>query len=237
MAKIETFARPTWLYRYRSIGAGLLDGTPAGKTKFVQEMEAILNDYVWCAHYKNMNDPMEGLYKASTKVQNHPQYSEFIRNLKNEKLSLGIASFSETWSNELMWAHYADSFQGICICYSMPTLLRGMSEENAFARIAYGNKPYYLALNSMKNDFERSRAVLSTKHLSWAYEREWRLFSSTIGKATYERGAIKAIYLGARLKNNVRETVRRMVKPLALRVHTTEADGYSIVKSRTYGSE
>jgi hypothetical protein len=234
MATIETFARPTWLYRYRSIGAGLLDGTPAGQEKFRKEMDAILQGYIWCARYKDMNDPMEGLYKASAKVQDHAQYNDFVRSLRNEKLALGIASFSETWNNELMWAHYADSFQGICICYSMPALLTGMPEENSFARVAYGNKPHYLALNGMRNDFERSRAVLSTKHLSWAYEREWRLFSHAIGKAPHGLNAIKAIYLGARVNKKVRDTVREMVEPLGLRVHTTQADGYSIVKKRTY---
>lgn len=233
MATIETFARPTWLYRYRSIGSGLLNGTPAGE-KFTEEMDAVLNGYIWCARYKNMNDPMEGLYKASSKVKDHALYNNFIRSLRNEKLALGIASFSETWNNELMWAHYADSFQGMCICYSMPALLSGMPEDNSFARIAYGNKPYYLALNGMKNDFERSRAVLSTKHLSWAYEREWRLFSPMVGKAPHAPNAIKAIYLGARISKKIRDAVLEMVKPLELRVHTTEADGYNIVRKRTY---
>ncbi len=231
-ATIETYARPTVLYRYRSFDVGTLEdsGNSAANNKNLQrEIEALLEGYIFCAPYNEMNDPMEGLYRSSRKASQHPEYHRFIEQLLKEKIYLGIASFSETWDNVLMWAHYADAFQGICICYSMPKLLGDLSSEHTFSRVAYSNKPYYLNLPALKND-ELARAVLSTKHLDWSYEREWRLFAPQKGKACHGRDAILSIYLGARVPKNVRnEITGRLVN---VQIYTTKVDDYTITKKR-----
>lgn len=233
MAEIETYARPTWLYRYRSIGAGMLRDSAAGKKKFSEEIDAILNGYIYCAEFTKMNDPMEGVYKSSRKASEHSEYDRFVEQLRNEKLGLGIASFSETWDNQPMWAHYADNFRGICICYSMSSLLSGLAAENTFSRVAYGEKPYYLNLPSLKNDHDRARAVLSTKHLNWSYEREWRLFSPEKGEAHHGQSAVKSIYFGTRMPKQIQAKLRRKLKPLGIDMHRTKVDGYKVVKEQT----
>lgn len=231
MATIENYARPTWLYRYRSIGVGL-GNSKQGKKKLDKEMEALLGEYIYCAPYKKMNDPMEGFCRSSKRVTEHPEYEKFSEQIRTEKLGIGISSFSETWYSELMWAHYADAFQGICICYSMSKLLSGLSEDTAFSRVAYGDKPHFLNLPSLKNDRERARAVLSTKHLSWSYEREWRLFAPQMGRQFHGKGAIKSIFLGSRVPPDVRATIEQKLKPLAARIHTTKTDGYTVIKEQ-----
>jgi hypothetical protein len=180
-----------------------------------------------------MNDPMEGFYRSSQKVSDHKQYKAFVQQLRSEKLGLGIASFSETWDNELMWAHYADGFQGICVCYSMSKLLAGIAEGNAFSRVAYGNKPYFLNLPAMKNDRERARAVLSTKHLSWAYEREWRIFAAEPGQVPHGPNAIRSIYLGARIPKTAQKRITNLLSSLGVPIHTTDVEGYMVVKRDT----
>jgi hypothetical protein len=76
MATIENYARPTWLYRYRSIGVGL-GNSKEGKKKLDEEMEALLGEYIYCSPYKKMNDPMEGFYRSGKRVTEHPEYEKF----------------------------------------------------------------------------------------------------------------------------------------------------------------
>jgi hypothetical protein len=137
LATIETYAKPTWLYRYRSLRRPEAAGDePADPARLQRELDAIAQGYTYCATFKDMNDPMEGFYRASRRVRGDPDYDRFTDNVFSEKLGLGIASFSETWNIELMWAHYADGFRGICITYPLTRLLDGLDDGHALSRVA-----------------------------------------------------------------------------------------------------
>ncbi|WP_158916053.1 DUF2971 domain-containing protein [Caulobacter sp. S45] len=195
MATIETYAKPTWLYRYRSLRPRGADGDGvADRARLERELRAIERDYIWCGTFNQMNDPMEGFYRSNARVREDSGYDEFSEMVRLEKLGLGIASLSETWDNELMWAHYADGFRGICIAYPLARLL----DDHALARVAYGDRPHYLNLSAMHDPDLRARAILSTKNVRWAYEREWRLFSPHPGEARYGGRAAATVYLGMR---------------------------------------
>ncbi len=47
-----------------------------------------------------------------------PAWRQTYREILNAKRAIGIACFTETYDNELMWAHYAHNYSGICIAYS-----------------------------------------------------------------------------------------------------------------------
>lgn len=228
MAEIKTFAKPIWLYRYRSLGHDLPE--PAASKKFDREMDALLNNQIFCGRFDSLNDPMEGVYEASAKATAQSNFRAIARLITSEKLGIGIGSFSETWDNTIMWAHYADHFYGICVCYGMTGLLGGMPDDHFFARMAYGDKLPLLNLPSAKDPEERTLAILSRKHLSWQYEREWRLFAPTVGLANHNANAIKSVYLGPRMSKEKQARVRAVLKPLGIPVHTTRADGYSLTK-------
>lgn len=130
MATIETYAKPTWLYRYRSLARPESDGAVrADPGRLEREMRAIEEGFIWCATFDRMNDPMEGFYRSNARARGSVDYDRFSEIVRDEKLGLGIASLSETWDNELMWAHYADGFRGICIAHKMTRLLRGLDAD------------------------------------------------------------------------------------------------------------
>jgi Protein of unknown function (DUF2971) len=230
MAEIETYAKPSLLYRYRPLG---IRKTASGSVRadpaiIDRELGAIEERYVFCPTYPEMNDPMEGIYASTRRVQEKSYYQDFVEDVQNEKLSLGIASFSETWDNELMWAHYADGFRGICVAYIVAKLLEGLADPDAsLARVAYGDRPYSLNLSGHRNQ-ERSRAILSTKNLKWSYEREWRLFASTRGKAGRIEGAVRHVWLGARMHSSDRRAVTARLKSAGIEVRRTYVDGYTV---------
>jgi hypothetical protein len=45
--------------------------------------------------------------------------SRAVENFKNGKLEVGLASFSETHKNELMWTHYSGITVGFVLSISM----------------------------------------------------------------------------------------------------------------------
>lgn len=228
MAEIRTFAKPIWLYRYRSLGQHLPE-SEANK-KFDREIEAVLKNKVFCGRFDSLNDPMEGLYEASTRAASQSNFRDIARLIMSEQLGIGVGSFSETWDNTIMWAHYADQFCGICVCYGLTGLLKGMPDDHYFARMAYGDKLPLLNLPSAKDPEGRARAILSRKHLNWQYEREWRLFAPAVGLADYGEKVVKSVYLGPRMPNKLQARVRAALKPLSIPVHTTRTDAYTLTK-------
>jgi hypothetical protein len=229
MAEIETYAKPMLLYRYRSLRSVRVGRVWRADRSIVdREVRTIQRNFIFCPRYTDMNDPMEGIYNASQKVRARDDYNRFVRDVHDEKLGLGIASFSETWDNELMWAHYADGFRGICVAYSLLKLLEGLDDDHALARIVYSDRPYNLNLAGKRNQDIRARAVLSTKNLKWNYEREWRLFASVPGEAFYNNDAVRYVYLGARMAQADRTMIEHRLRAAGVAVRRTRVDGYVV---------
>lgn len=229
MAAIQTYAQPTWLYRFRSLRQpGARGDDLADPQRLEEELAAIAEGYIWTATFKEMNDPMEGFYRPSSLVRRKSGYDEFVEALHSEKLGIGIAALSESWSNELMWAHYADGFRGICVVYKMAPLLSGLNEGHTMARVVYGDRPHYLNLRSMRKADDRARSILSTKNLNWSYEREWRLFSPHPGRADHGPGVVPTVYLGMRMDSKDRQRIKERLSGVAIRVRRTVVDGYSV---------
>jgi hypothetical protein len=103
--KVETYVIPRYLYRYRSL------------KQFNREMNCIQNAYLYCANFEQMNDPMEGFYSESKLLERTPDIEKIRRTIISGKAMIGMCAFSEVFNQELMWAHYADQFRGICIAY------------------------------------------------------------------------------------------------------------------------
>lgn len=227
MAKIETYARPITIYRYRPLSRSKAHNPRADEKLIEQEFEPLEQKYIYCSTYRQLNDPMEGFFNASQRVQAREDYNDTVDLIRTQKLGLGIASFSETWDNELMWAHYGGAFAGICIGYSVTKLLDGLPEDHALARVAYGDRPYYLGLGALRLE-HRARAILSTKNLKWSYEREWRLFAPASGAAHHNSAAVTCVYLGPRMSKVDQERIRQRLQPLGIEVRLTTVKGYSI---------
>lgn len=130
MADIQIYAKPSSLFRYRPLG----DKAP-------RELTALVEGYIFCSSFAHMNDPMEGLYRWSARFQNRPSETRVAR-IKAAFDEMGIASFSEVYDHEPMWAHYADQFKGMCVQYSLNRLLKGLDSDIAITRMMYSeNEP------------------------------------------------------------------------------------------------
>lgn len=222
--------KPTTLYRYRPLGIGRLpDRKPRAEPAIIdRELDAIEQHYVFCPTYPEMNDPMESLYAATQRVREKCDYEDFVRDVQDEKLGIGIASFCEAWDNEVMWAHYANGFRGICVAYSVSKLMDGLDDQHSLARIVYGDQPFSMSLNGRRNQSDSARAILSAKNPMWTYEREWRLFAPLRGRAQHGPGVVKRVYLGARMNPADRRIITGRLLAIGLEVRRTRVDGYMV---------
>lgn len=79
----------------------------------------------------------------------------------------GMLCFSATWRDPVLWAHYAEKHQGLCLGFEVP------DGNEQFRKIEYVSKRMRFP---KKPGLMDSEFILFTKYDSWDYEREVRAF-------------------------------------------------------------
>lgn len=104
------------------------------------------------------------------------KWKDKCEEIHSYKAKMSIACFCEEKDNMLLWAHYANSNQGICIEYSAIDLLEQF--QCFLLPVIYQEElpalPSIREINMLspyKMVFER----ISTKSKKWCYENEWRI--------------------------------------------------------------
>ncbi len=216
MATIKHYVRPQWLYRYRSL------------EHREREIGAIEEGYLFCATYVQLNDPMEGLFSSSHLLKESQGYSAIRYAIRENKAQIGMCSFSEVNDHELMWAHYADQFRGICIAYSFSKLLKNLAKDVSFVRMYY-NEEVPTVRRTNEEPSLLAKMVLSYKNYRWLYEREWRMFAPQ-GRANYRKtDCVARIYLGYRIKDNDRDRIKSVMDELEIQTYDMTIRKYSIM--------
>ena len=124
----------------------------------------------------NQNDIFEGIAQTD---YGFTTIEECITALSNVAL---LKCFTEDPRNNLMWAHYADSYKGICVEYD----IRRASEEvkKMLFPVVYRKKPeHFISVDEILSGKERgdkdylrdSKGIFSEKPFCWKYEKEWRI--------------------------------------------------------------
>lgn len=217
MAELKIYAKPSYLHRYR----------PLGKVA-KREIDALLKAFVYCPAFSAMNDPMEGSHRLSARFSDNPDSEKSRTRIQAAMQKMGIASMSEVYDHEPMWAHYADQFKGMCVQYSLNRLLKGLGPDIAITRMMYSESEPVL-LDEKSTSIDRARLCLSSKTARWASEREWRVFKTEQGQATYEGlKAVTKIFLGSRVSEVDERMVRQAGKTLGVPVVKMIIDAYSI---------
>jgi Protein of unknown function (DUF2971) len=221
MAKIETYVVPRHLYRYRSL------------TAFERELATIESGYLYCSTYKAMNDPMEGFYSSSKLLQKSADLNAVRIEVLSQKMQIGICSFSEVFNHELMWAHYARQFEGICIAYDFFNLRRCLPDEVRFSRVYYNEEaPEVGRSKQPRNLAQMAKMILSYKNHRWLYEREWRMFAN-VGKVHYDNPrCVARVYVGSRVHRHQRRDIERRLRLLKIPLKIQKLDGYVMTFQR-----
>lgn len=155
--------------------------------------------------------------RYSLKESNAKDETELVQNLTDECKTLldekmnhwGVLSLAKRWDCPLMWSHYADKHQGLCIEYD--------TDENTCNRLnpvdyerSRSIKASDLKLSELDDSIDAWHKILNayffTKAPDWKYEEEWRCLSVKQGRVSAPF-RISGIYFGLRCDAAVKKTI------------------------------
>lgn len=117
----------------------------------------------------------------------------------------GVSCFSEANDELLMWAHYADKYQGFCLEFDTNNALFEKAKK-----VDYVDEIPKLNIQSVYADGQRSKILelFCTKSKAWEYEKEWRVIHNEAGTAySYPSEALTGIYFGPNMPRDVIEII------------------------------
>lgn len=209
MGKLDLPILPPYLYRYRA----LTNDTIA------REIDAIRRQVLWCSYYRDLNDPMEGFYDPTLRVQHLDAYAHLTRDLLNQKHLFGICCLTDTPDNELMWTHYGANYGALCVSYRPKRLLEGLPKDVHLVRLGYGLAPPEIGLADTRNMQTAALKVLSHKKSSWAYEREWRVIAPLQGALPIAATeCVREVHLGSRVSPEHKNRIELELGDLPIRI-------------------
>lgn len=196
---------------------------------FTRDLKSLENDTFWASNTNQLNDPCEGLisindfeqqlnhlknivYQHSDNLTLIEQSFKNIIDMKDTKL--GIFSLSKTYSDELLWAHYANSHKGFCIEYDLEKLLSRQNPKHRYFDVQYSNNIPNLNFSQLLDQTNPDiliKKMLGYKSQRWEYEQELRIITENQGINTYDYRAVKAIYFGLKTPNS---TISKTMKTL-----------------------
>lgn len=135
----------------------------------------------------NFNDPFEGFgaFKFSETEEEKKYWESIGQSDINEKLGkrfsederevmnfrFRVACFTNTYTNPLMWAHYANSHTGFCVGY-LKSDIKDICDK--LDKINYSNRMPQRNINNNEDISEKFKEIIYTKSSCWDYENEWR---------------------------------------------------------------
>jgi hypothetical protein len=167
------------------------------------------------SRFSDLNDPFELLaVDIGASVNRKPLRK--VRDRVNE--TTGLLCFSRSWSNPLLWGHYADKHSGIALGFDLP--------DARVKAVIYAEAPTKLVLDFEREDFGISGSLLDkllrTKFADWKYEdevrmlidlKDWNRESGLYFQGFDESLVLSEVILGPRCELPI-ESVRTLVAPL-----------------------
>ena len=216
MAQIKDYSAPKYLYRYRSVVPNNLE----------REIGTITERYLWCSPLLELNDPMEGLYAARQKTSRYEANEVAYDRLRQIKLDRRICSFSQTFDNQIMWAHYTGQFKGICVEYRVKDMLSSLPEDVSLVRMYYTNRPPPISNEDLESGSAADK-IISHKSRSWEYELEWRIITKT-SKLLLSSRCVERIFVGSRFDSDNLRCLQTALQGTNIPILQMIVDGYRI---------
>lgn len=134
--------------------------------------DILLNQRLYCAPLHVLNDPMEGVFVYSHRGDGEVNSANALARAVTEEIkSLRVCSLSVTFDSHLLWAHYANGFNGVAIEVELPEAspdIRSISYRGVSGYFGYAPDTCAASI---------ARDVLLSKYREWEYEQEIRIIS------------------------------------------------------------
>ena len=117
----------------------------------------------------DLNDPFDLCSLDITDPAIEHSLNAYIEHFRR---TTGLLCFSRNWDNLLLWSHYANSHTGLCLGFDIPD---GSPADAYDVNVHY--QPNLLQIRRPEDvNYDLANRLLRTKHESWSYEQELRLF-------------------------------------------------------------
>jgi len=120
---------------------------------------------------------------------------------------MGVLCLTEDCTSILMWSHYADKHQGVCLGFTRDASSE-LGEDDACSPVDYDDTyPTPRFLEIFSDDDRLTRALFYRKAMGWKYEREWRLLFEPANQHVPIPGNISRVILGCRYDGKVKHDI------------------------------
>ena len=171
----------------------------------VQADEISETDFARLTKYVRGRDPALTARVTPTELREsfvrsaHRVYDE-RRTIEHEQR--GIACFSATVADIMMWSHYADGHRGLCLEFDTAQPPFNKAQEVHYVDTPPLLSPVDVLVEDPSDDKNDTllRAFVLTKARCWSYEQEWRLMHEEPSKLYgYGDGPLTGIYFGVEM--------------------------------------
>ncbi|GGD30464.1 DUF2971 domain-containing protein [Flavobacterium orientale] len=149
--------------------------------------------------FNDLDMPLENKQHMIFLYQKQPELLSklFEETFKDEQKNFGISCFSKSYENTLMWSHYSDKHNGICLGFTF----KDYNNENFFqASVNYVDK--LVKNHIIKNTKQTMYDWAFTKSHVWQYEEEVRrIHINGNGLIPFIKKDLYGIYYGLRVTN------------------------------------
>lgn len=182
--------------------------------------------------------------QMAKRIRNDPRFVRDRINEFSKKFPAQIAEIYRVYclsavpNHELMWAHYANKHQGICLEFTSRCSL--FSEAR---KVIY--RKFYPKYDVMGGNEEECLAALLTKSKAWRYEKEYRLIArekshavpdtltSENGLVPLPDGSLQAVIVGCLARPETVEAIKEIIReapyPIALKRAEKARTEYKLV--------
>ena len=177
-------------------------------------LDILVNKRLYAAPFRDLNDPMEGRYYYFGDEMTRA-FKKLVRARKDD---WRICSLTKDPTNTLMWAYYSGGHTGVALGLTVPK-----SSSYLVRDVFYDSQIGIDPSSRRRPAGEVALDILSQKQLSWAHEREVRVFAPN----PYVPIRLKEIRLGCRASASdleLLETLVRKTNPRVPIVQVTRAD-------------
>ncbi len=188
--------------------------------------------------FSDLNDPFE-LLAVDLSDKTHRKAFRMTKDQLNE--NKGLICFSKSWSNPLLWGHYAEKHTGICLGFDIP--------DKFLKPVIYSKSPMKIKINPKTgelifNENNMMSRLLRTKFADWRYEDEMRLFveldHDSIESGNYfypfsEDFILREIVLGPRCEipiNGLRSLIENFNQPIRVIKSRIASSSFRVVEHK-----
>lgn len=169
----------------------------ASSAEFI--FDILINHRIYCADWTKLNDPLEGQFVTFAQKDARELFDQAVREIGYAKKKYRVCSLSETFDSHLLWAHYADGFNGVAIGIDLP-------ESENIQKVEYRGVFAPVDLDLYVDPDQTARKILFSKYDAWNYEREIRILHD--GTYFPLKGRIKSVIAGHRLGSALSDTIQ-----------------------------